>query len=89
MLSQYKTVYCGGEAEIIEKKSRFIATIRKCESEEEAVAFIEEMEENTKIHMTEVCEKYMKEKKCGTYIIKEDEWNDMGELDKLNKMMEK
>jgi len=50
---------------------------------------IEEMEENTKIHMTEVCEKYMKEKKCGTYIIKEDEWNDMGELDKLNKMMEK
>lgn len=50
---------------------------------------IEEMEENTKIHMTEVCEKYMKDKKCGTFIIQEYEWNDMGELDKLNKMMEK
>ena len=33
----------GGEGEIVEKKSRFIATIRKCETEEEAVAFIEEM----------------------------------------------
>lgn len=50
---------------------------------------IEEMEENKKIHMTEVCEKYMKERKCGTFIIQENEWNDMGELDKLNKMMEK
>lgn len=49
---------------------------------------IEEIEENTKTHMTEVCEKYMKDKKCGTYIIQENEWNDMGELDKLNKMME-
>ena len=49
---------------------------------------IEEIEENTKIHMTEICEKYMKERKCGTFIIQEDEWNDMGELDKLNKMME-
>ena len=33
----------GGEGEIIEKKSRFIATVRKVESEEEAVNFIEEM----------------------------------------------
>ena len=49
---------------------------------------VEEMEENTKVHMTEVCEKYMKEKKCGTYTIQEVEWNDMGELDKLDKMME-
>ena len=49
---------------------------------------IEEMEENVKTHMTEVCEKYMKDKKCGTYIIQENEWNDMGELDKLDKMME-
>ncbi len=38
-----KTVYCGGEAEIIEKKSRFIATVRPVSSEEEAVAFINEM----------------------------------------------
>lgn len=43
MLSQYKTVYCGGEAEIIEKKSRFIATVRPVKSEEEALAFIESM----------------------------------------------
>lgn len=33
----------GGEGEIVEKKSRFIATVRKAESESEAVAFIEEM----------------------------------------------
>lgn len=43
MLSQYKTVYIGGEAEIIEKKSRFIATVRPVKSEEEALAFIEAM----------------------------------------------
>ena len=33
----------GGSGEIEEKKSRFIATLRPVESEEEAVAFIEEM----------------------------------------------
>lgn len=38
-----KTVYSGGEGEIIEKKSRFIATVRPVSSEEEAVAFIAEM----------------------------------------------
>lgn len=38
-----KTVYAGGENEIIEKKSRFIATVRPVASEEEAVAFINEM----------------------------------------------
>lgn len=43
MLSQYKTVYHGGEAEIIEKKSRFIATVKPVKSEEEAIAFIESM----------------------------------------------
>lgn len=43
MLECYKTVYRGGEGEIIEKKSRFIATVRLVESEEEALAFIEEM----------------------------------------------
>lgn len=41
MLSQYKTVYAGGEAEIIEKKSRFIATVKPVKSEEEAISFIE------------------------------------------------
>lgn len=43
MLSQYKTVYNGGEAEIIEKKSRFIATVKPVRSEEEAIAFIESL----------------------------------------------
>lgn len=33
----------GGTGEIVEKKSRFIATVRKAETEEEAAAFIEEM----------------------------------------------
>ena len=39
----FLTVYKGGQGEIIEKKSRFIATIRPVESEEEAAAFIGEM----------------------------------------------
>nr|WP_295286706.1 YigZ family protein [uncultured Blautia sp.] len=43
MLEQYKTVYEGGEGEIVEKKSRFIATVRPVESEEEALKFLEEM----------------------------------------------
>ena len=43
MLKQYKTVYQGREAEIIEKKSRFIATVKPVHSEEEALAFIESM----------------------------------------------
>lgn len=33
----------GAEAELVEKKSRFIATVRPVTSEEEAVAFIDEM----------------------------------------------
>lgn len=43
MLEKYKTIYCGGEGEIIEKKSRFIATVRLVENEQEALDFIEEM----------------------------------------------
>lgn len=35
-----KIVYQGGSGEIVEKKSRFIATIEKIETEEEALAFI-------------------------------------------------
>lgn len=41
MDKQYKTVYEGGEGEIIEKKSRFIATVIPCEDEETALQFIE------------------------------------------------
>ena len=47
MLEKYKTVYKGGEGEIVEKKSRFIATVRSVKTEEEALAFIEEMKKNT------------------------------------------
>ncbi len=43
MLDRYKTVYSGGVAEIIEKKSRFIATVQPVKSEEEALEFIETM----------------------------------------------
>ena len=43
MLERYKTVYRGKEGEIIEKKSRFIATVRLVETEEEAATG--EMEE--------------------------------------------
>ena len=38
-----KIVYEGGEGELIEKKSRFIATVRPVESEEEAIEFIAAM----------------------------------------------
>ena len=34
-----KIVYEGGEGEIVEKKSRFIATVKPVDTEEEAVAF--------------------------------------------------
>ena len=43
MLEQYKTIYEGGQGEIVEKKSRFIATVRLVKTEEEALKFIEEM----------------------------------------------
>ena len=39
----YRVLIRGGQGEYVEKKSRFIATLRSCESEEEAVGFIEEM----------------------------------------------
>ena len=42
-MKEYKIVYCGGEGEIIEKKSRFIATVKPVDSEKEASAFIAEM----------------------------------------------
>ncbi len=43
MTEQYQTVYEGGAGEIVEKKSRFIATVRPVETEAEALAFVEEM----------------------------------------------
>lgn len=43
MVETYKVVFTGGQGEIVEKKSRFIANVRPVETEEEALAFIEEM----------------------------------------------
>lgn len=43
MLTEYRTVYIGNDAEIVEKKSRFIATVQPVKSEEEALEFIEKM----------------------------------------------
>lgn len=43
MSDNYRTVLTGGEGEIEEKKSRFIAHVRPVHSEEEASAFIAEM----------------------------------------------
>ena len=40
---EYRVVFEGGEDEIVEKKSRFIATVIPAETEEEALAFIETM----------------------------------------------
>ena len=42
-VASYRVLLEGGEGEIVEKKSRFIATFRYVESEEEAIAFIEEI----------------------------------------------
>jgi len=42
-VEEYRVLLEGGEGEIVEKKSRFIATVRKCETEADATAFIEEM----------------------------------------------
>lgn len=39
----YRVLLEGGEGEYVEKKSRFIATLRRCGSEEEAMRFVEEM----------------------------------------------
>ena len=41
--SSYRILLSEGQGEYEEKKSRFIATVRSCQTEEEATAFIEEM----------------------------------------------
>lgn len=43
MLRRFKTILQSAQSEIIEKKSRFIATVRPVKDEKEAQAFIEEM----------------------------------------------
>ena len=46
MIDQFRTVYRGGTGEIVEKKSRFIATVRLVESEEEALSCLEALRKN-------------------------------------------
>ena len=41
MIKSYRTILRGGEAEIVEKKSRFIAAAEHVETEEEAAAFMQ------------------------------------------------
>ena len=43
MSEGFKIIYEGAEAEIVEKKSRFIAYVRPVNTEEEAVSFIDEI----------------------------------------------
>ena len=43
MADSYKILYQGGESETVVKKSRFIATLKPVESEEEAAAFLSQM----------------------------------------------
>ncbi len=40
-MDSYRVLLKGGEGEIVEKKSRFIATVENCGTEEEAVRFLE------------------------------------------------
>lgn len=42
-MDTYLTVFGQNETEYVEKRSRFIATLRHCETEAEATAFLEEM----------------------------------------------
>lgn len=42
-MSRYLTVIEASSAEYVEKRSRFIANLRHCETEEEAAAFLDEM----------------------------------------------
>lgn len=47
MLEKYVTIKGTGQAEVVEKKSRFIANVVPVHSEEEAMAEIESSEKNT------------------------------------------
>lgn len=43
MAEEYKVAYRGGDGELVEKKSRFIATVQPISTEEEAISFIEQI----------------------------------------------
>ena len=61
MLPEYRTIYQGGEDEIVEKKSRFIASVIPVENEEEALELIEK----TKKHYWDA------RQNCFAYVIRE------------------
>lgn len=42
-MKQYATIFGQNQTEYVEKRSRFITTVRHCETEQEAAAFLEEM----------------------------------------------
>lgn len=51
---------------------------------------IEQLEEKKKIGFPDICKEYKdKDNSLGVYIISEKEWLDMGELDKLNQLVER
>ena len=58
MLDTYKTVRSPGNKEIVIKKSRFIGHIRPVQTEEEAIAFVEEIKKQH-WHATHNCSAYM------------------------------
>ncbi|GAA0383022.1 YigZ family protein [Paenibacillus motobuensis] len=58
MLERYRTVRQAGEKEIVIRKSRFIGHIKPVESEEDAVAFIEEIKKKH-WNATHNCSAYM------------------------------
>lgn len=43
MIAEYKAIYEGGQGELVEKKSRFIANVESIETEEEAQDYIEKI----------------------------------------------
>ncbi len=53
-MAGYKIVYNGGSAEIVEKKSRFIANVFPLGSEEEAAGILEGIKKNTGMQDTTV-----------------------------------
>ena len=56
MLEGYKILQEGGEGELVEKKSRFIATTYPVSTEEEAIAFIDAMKmENQVVQLVDLC----------------------------------
>lgn len=73
--------------EFVEKpRMQFLSNVGIYIVEPEVIKMIPK---DTKIHFTTICEELMKNKSVGVFEISEEEWNDMGEIDKLNKMIDK